>query len=111
MARHRDSHHHHARHPHPWHGRFGQPKLRPNRQGATAMNFVAIKMLVGDRLKYVALIAGVAFAALLITQQAAIFMGYTLRTGAWIRDNNYHDLWVMSEQVNFCDDLKPMTDT
>ena len=31
------------------------------------MNFVALKMLVGDRLKYIALVAGIAFAALLIT--------------------------------------------
>jgi len=35
------------------------------------MNFVALKMLVGDRLKYLALIAGVSFAALLITQPMA----------------------------------------
>ena len=50
------------------------------------MNFVALKMLVGDRLKYLALVAGVSFAALLITQQASIFAGYTLRTGSWIRE-------------------------
>ena len=50
------------------------------------MNFVALKMLVGDRLKYVALVAGVAFAALLITQQASIFMGYTGQIGVWIRE-------------------------
>ena len=54
------------------------------------MNFVALKMLVGDRLKYLALIAGVSFAALLITQQASIFAGYTLRTGSWIRGEPTH---------------------
>ena len=75
------------------------------------MNLIALKMLVGDRLKYVALIAGVTFAALLITQQASIFTGYTLRTGAWIRDTSGADLWVMDPQVQFSDDIKPMVDT
>src|SRR2546421_12718427 len=57
------------------------------------MNFVALKMLVGDRLKYIALVAGVAFAALLITQQASIFTGYMLQIGAWIRDTGSGDPW------------------
>ena len=50
------------------------------------MNFLAMKMLVGDRLKYLSLVAGLAFAALLVTQQASIFCGYALRTGSWIHD-------------------------
>ncbi len=74
------------------------------------MNFVALKMLVGDRLKYVALVAGVAFAALLITQQASIFTGYALSTGAWIRDTSSADLWVMDEQVEFTEDFKPLSE-
>ena len=40
------------------------------------MNFLAMKMLIGDRLKYLSLVAGLAFAALLVTQQASIFCGY-----------------------------------
>ena len=75
------------------------------------MNRIALKMLVGDKLKYVALVAGISFAALLITQQAAIFMGYSLQTGAWIRDTSQADLWVTDPQVEFSDDLKPMADT
>src|SRR5688572_442447 len=75
------------------------------------MTAVAIKMLTGDRLKYPALVAGVAFAALLITQQASIFTGYARSTGAWIRDTAQADLWVMDPQVNFSEDFKPMTDT
>jgi putative ABC transport system permease protein len=77
------------------------------------MNFVALKMLIGDRLKYIALVAGVAFAALLITQQASIFTGYTLRTGAWIRDTSagQADLWVMDPQVQFSEGPKPLSDT
>jgi putative ABC transport system permease protein len=77
------------------------------------MNFVALKMLIGDKLKYIALVAGVAFAALLITQQASIFTGYTLRTGSWIRETSASqaDLWVMDPQVQFSEGPKPLSDT
>jgi putative ABC transport system permease protein len=75
------------------------------------MNLIAIKMLVGDRLKYFALVLGVAFASLLITQQASIFTGYALQTGAWIRDTDVADLWVMDPQVEFADDAKPIQNT
>lgn len=75
------------------------------------MNYVALRMLVGDRLKYIALVAGVAFAALLITQQSSIFNGFAQQTGAWIRDTAVADLWVMDEQVQFSEDFKRMPDT
>ena len=75
------------------------------------MIWVALKMLVGDRLKYIALVAGVAFAALLITQQASIFTGYSMRTGSWVRDLQWADLWVMDPQVRFADDIKPLSET
>ncbi|MEO6434948.1 MAG: ABC transporter permease [Tepidisphaeraceae bacterium] len=75
------------------------------------MNFVALKMLVGDRLKYISLVAGIAFAALLVTQQASIFTGYARQMGAWIRETNVADLWVMDEQVEFMDDFKPIAET
>ena len=39
------------------------------------MNFVAIKMLVGDKGKYLGIVMGVTFASLLITHQLAIFCG------------------------------------
>jgi hypothetical protein len=42
----------------------------------TLMWRVALKMLTGDRLKYFGLIAGIAFAALLIAQQASILAGF-----------------------------------
>ncbi len=72
------------------------------------MNFIALKMLTGDRLKYLSLVAGLAFAALLIVQQGAIFTGFSLQMGAWIRDTSAADLWVMDDQVNFVDDYKPV---
>lgn len=75
------------------------------------MNAFAIKMLVGDRLKYLGLVIGIAFASLLITQQASIFYGYAHRIGAWIRDTSQADLWVMDEQAEYTEDRKPLTDT
>ena len=75
------------------------------------MTWIAIKMLVGDRLKYVALVAGMAFAALLITQQASILVGFAERMGAWVRDTSAGDLWVMDAQVEFTEDIKPMLET
>jgi len=75
------------------------------------MNFVAIKMLVGDRAKYLGIILGIAFAAMLITQQASIFVGLMTRTFGFITDTGYPDLWVMDRKVQFIDDTKPMQDT
>ena len=53
------------------------------------MNFVAIKMLVGDRAKYLGIIMGLTFASLLITQQAAIFCGLMTRTFNAVNDLSY----------------------
>jgi putative ABC transport system permease protein len=75
------------------------------------MNFVAIKMLMGDRLKYLSLVAGLSFAALLVTQQASIFCGYALRTGSWIRDERVADLWVMNQQTDFSEAGYTILDT
>ncbi len=75
------------------------------------MNFIALKMLVGDKLKYFSLVAGLAFAALLVTQQMSIFTGYALRVGSWVRDTNHADLWVMDPQAEFTEANKPMLDT
>jgi putative ABC transport system permease protein len=72
------------------------------------MNLVALKMLVGDRLKYLSLVAGLAFASLLIVQQGSIFSGFAGQMGAWIRDTDVADLWVMDDQVQFVDDFKPV---
>ncbi|MBY0310595.1 MAG: ABC transporter permease [Phycisphaerales bacterium] len=75
------------------------------------MNLVAILMLVGDRLKYVALVAGLAFATLLITQQGSILVGMADQTGAFIRDTGQADLWVMDPEVEFSEDGKALQDT
>jgi putative ABC transport system permease protein len=75
------------------------------------MNFVAFKMLVGDRAKYLGIVFGVAFASLLITQQAGIFVGLMGRTYGAIADLGLPDVWVMEDKVQFIDDVKPMSET
>ena len=40
------------------------------------MNFIAIKMLVGDRAKYIGILIGLTFASLLITQQNGHFLRF-----------------------------------
>src|SRR3954469_6979494 len=75
------------------------------------MNFIAIKMLVGDRAKYLGIIMGLTFASLLITQQLAIFFGLMTRTFGAITDMGLPDIWVMDPKVQFIDDIKPLQDT
>ncbi len=75
------------------------------------MNFVAIKMLMGDRAKYLGIVTGLTFASLLITQQAAIFVGVMQRTYGLITDIGQPDIWVMDPRVQYVDDPKPVNTT
>jgi putative ABC transport system permease protein len=75
------------------------------------MNLVALKMLVGDRAKYLGIVMGITFASLLITQQLGIFCGLMARSYGAITDMGYPDIWVMDPKVQFIDDTKPLQDT
>ena len=72
------------------------------------MWWIALKMLVGDRAKFLGIVTGLTFAAALITQQGSIFCGLMLRTCSLINDVTGADLWVMDPGVRFVDDVKPM---
>jgi len=72
---------------------------------------IALKMLIGDRGKYLGIIMGLTFASLLITQQSSIFTGLMTRTFGFITDSALPDIWVMDPKVQFIDDIKPMQDT
>lgn len=74
------------------------------------MGWVALRMLTGNRGKFVGIIVGVTFAALLIAQQASIFCGLMLMTTSQIRDIQGAQIWVMDKNVQFIDDIKPMAD-
>jgi len=75
------------------------------------MNFIALKMLIGDRAKYLGIIFGLAFASLLITQQMAIFLGLMTRTYGFLTDTPQPDIWVVDPKVQYIDDLKPLRET
>jgi putative ABC transport system permease protein len=68
-------------------------------------------MLTGNRGKYLGIILGIAFATLLIAQQASIFCGLMLQTSGQIRDIQGADVWVMDANVQFSDDVKPLSDS
>jgi putative ABC transport system permease protein len=72
------------------------------------MTWIALKMLTGDRAKYLGSVAGVTFAALLIAQQSSIFCGLMLRTTSQLQDVADADLWVMDPSVQYVDELRPM---
>ncbi len=75
------------------------------------MGWIALKMLVGDRTKFLGIVLGLTFSALLITQQGSIFCGLMLRTCAQITDITGADLWVMDPAVRYIDDVKPMLES
>lgn len=75
------------------------------------MLFVALKILIGDKAKFIGIILGLSFASFIIVQQASIFIGLMVRTYGFITDTPQPDLWVMDEKVQFIDDIKPLTDT
>jgi putative ABC transport system permease protein len=74
------------------------------------MTRVALKMLTGDRSKYVAILFGVAFACFLIAEQSAIFCGVMRRTIGRIRDAHGADVWVMNAGGRYVDDLRAISD-
>ncbi len=71
---------------------------------------VALKMLIGDRVKYYGLIAGIAFATLLITQQVSIFVGLLTWGANPVLDVREAQVWVMDSRVRQPDEGLPMSD-
>ncbi len=74
------------------------------------MNFVALKMLFGDRAKYLMLMAGLTFSTMLIVQQGSIFWGLMLWSQAGITNVNV-PVWVADPNINQVEEIKPLADT
>lgn len=74
------------------------------------MNFVAMRMLTGDRAKYFGLVFAVAFSAFLISHQASIFCGLMSRVTSQIRDVADARIWVMDPETQYVDEVKPLSD-
>jgi putative ABC transport system permease protein len=78
------------------------------------MYLYALKMLIGDRMKYIGLVVALGFASFIVSQQGAIFVGIMKRTFSFISDTSQPDLpdlWVMDPTVQYIDDLKGMKET
>ena len=63
------------------------------------MNWVAIRMLTGDRVKFFGLIFGVTFATFLMSQQVSVFIGIVGRSASQIVDVRDAGIWVMDPRV------------
>jgi len=75
------------------------------------MFYIAFRMLVGDRGKFLGIILGLSFASLIMTQQPGLFVGIMTRAYSFITDLGLPDIWVMDPTVQYIDDIKPMPDT
>jgi putative ABC transport system permease protein len=75
------------------------------------MTWIALKMLTGDRSKYLGLIFGVSFATVLMSQQISIFAGIMRRTASQIIDVRDADIWVMDNKVRYIDEVPGLPDT
>jgi putative ABC transport system permease protein len=60
---------------------------------------VAMKMLKGDRAKYVGLLFGITFTSFLVTFAGSYFCGFMTRGFALISENPAADVWVMDPAV------------
>src|SRR5215470_16860906 len=74
------------------------------------MTWIALRMLTGDRSKYLGLVFGVTFATLLMSQQVSIFMGILTRTGNQILEVRDADIWVMDNRVRYLDEAPGLQD-
>jgi putative ABC transport system permease protein len=70
---------------------------------------LALKMLYGDRAKYLMLICGLSFCSLLMTQQSSVFCGLMLWTTATLR-NVQAPVWVADAKVEQVNEAVPLRD-
>ena len=75
------------------------------------MNFVALKMLTGDKAKYLGLIFTIAFCTFLLQNQTSIFAGILKRTGSQIADVTDAEVWVMDPKTEYFEQTKALKDT
>lgn len=75
------------------------------------MLLIALKMLMGDKTKYIGIILGLSFASFIISQQSAILVGIINRTFGFVTDTSQPNIWVTDKTVQYIDDIKPLKDT
>jgi putative ABC transport system permease protein len=75
------------------------------------MFWVALRMLTGDRTKFLGLILGVSFATFLMTQQVSVFIGVVARSASQVTDVRDADLWIMDLHVRHIDEAPGLPST
>jgi putative ABC transport system permease protein len=75
------------------------------------MNFVALRMLTGDRAKYFGLVFAIAFCTFLLENQSTIFANIMKRTASQILDVTDAEVWVMDPQTEYWEQTKALKDT
>jgi len=70
---------------------------------------VALKMLIGDRTKYVGLLLGITFTSFLVAFAASFFAGFMTRGFALISESPDVDVWVMNPAVDSTEHLINMS--
>jgi putative ABC transport system permease protein len=75
------------------------------------MNFVALRMLMGERAKYLGLIFAIAFSTFLLENQTSIFAGILKRTASQVLDVTDADVWVMDPRTEYFEQTRALKDT
>ncbi len=75
------------------------------------MNFIALRMLLGDTTKYAGLLFGITFTSFLVTFAVSYFTGLMTRSYALISDNPTADIWVMDPAVQAVEQPSNMPDS
>jgi len=72
---------------------------------------IALKMLFGDRAKYLSLVFGLSFAVLLVTQQLAFFLGLMLQSSGPLQNISAADLWVADSHIKWVSETRYLSET
>ena len=72
------------------------------------MYWIALKMLVGDKAKFLGIVMGLTFAAALHHSAGIDLLRVDAAYLRQISDITGADLWVMEPSVRFVDDIKPL---
>ncbi len=75
------------------------------------MNFVALRMLMGDRAKYFGLVFAIAFCTFLLENQTSIFANILKRTASQVLDVTDAEIWVMDPATEYFEQTKALKDT
>jgi putative ABC transport system permease protein len=90
---------------------FRRRELSEKQRAEICMATVAFKMLFYDRAKFLALILGIAFSTLLISQQSAIFDSVLQQAVQPLRTVRSTDVWVLKNGVEVLDECEIMPES